>query len=176
VFISSQPIPSRNVDTRKIQPGSAVLLEDIRWSRGDIKSTSLLGSVLLKKSVFESGKDEGILHRNGFITEGTASNVFIVKNQQILTPKLSELILTGITRDFIFELAEKNSLELIETDISIDALMSSDEVWLTSSTAEVKPIVEVDGKLISNGSVGPVWAYMASLYQQHKAELFTCGA
>ncbi|MFC3153153.1 D-amino acid aminotransferase [Litoribrevibacter euphylliae] len=173
VFAVSKPISSKSTDTRLNPSCSAILLEDIRWSRGDIKSTSLLGSVLLKKVVYESGKDEGILHRDGFITEGTASNIFIVSQGAIVTPELSEWILTGITRDFIFELANRYNVPIESRPVSVVELTQADEVWLTSSTAELRAITELDDKPVGNGNIGPMWQRMAELYQRHKAELFS---
>jgi len=176
LLATSQPVSLTEKITTEIEPCSAILLEDIRWARGDIKSTSLLGSVLLKKAVFESGADEGILHRDGVVTEGTASNVFVVRQEKLLTPRLSDYILTGITRDFIFELAERYQIPLIETDISVQTMYDADEIWLTSSTAEVRPVVELDGRAIGAGKPGNLWKRMAQLYQKHKSELYSCGA
>ncbi|GLQ32450.1 aminotransferase class IV [Litoribrevibacter albus] len=175
VFASSQSISLQKKDTRRNPPCSAITLEDLRWARGDIKSTSLLGSVLLKKMVAESGKDEGILYRDGIVTEGTASNVFIVEKQQIITPCVSDFLLTGITRDFIFELAARYQMVLLEEDISLSRLQEADEIWMSSSTAEIRAITELDGLPVGTGKIGPVWTRMAKLYQKHKSELFsTC--
>lgn len=173
VFAVSKPISSKHTDTRLNSPCSAILLDDIRWSRGDIKSTSLLGSVLLKKQVFESGKEEGILYRDGYVTEGTASNIFIVIQGNIVTPEISEWILTGITRDFIFELANRYNIPLEARPISVTELVNADEIWMTSSTAELRAIIELDNKSVGDGNIGPVWQRMAELYQQHKSELFS---
>jgi D-alanine transaminase len=173
IFASSQSIAVKKSDTRLNSPCTAVLLEDIRWARGDIKSTSLLGSVLLKKQVSESGKDEGILHRQGKITEGTASNVFVVKDDVILTPPDSDYLLTGITRDFIFELADRYGLACLPTELTVEQLYTSDEIWMTSSTAEMRAVIELDGLPVGNGQIGALWKTMAALYQKHKSELFS---
>lgn len=176
VFLSSDPLLLKSQRTSQIKACSAVTLEDIRWSRGDIKSTSLLGSVLLKKQVFESGADEGILIRDGWVAEGTASNVFLVKESKIITPKISDWILTGVTRDFIFELCFRYGLVIEERDVSLPELVDADEIWLTSTTAEIRPVTELNACPVGTGNIGPLWKKMAAYYDRHKAELFSCGS
>lgn len=146
----------------------AITLEDTRWTNCYIKSTSLLPSVLLHEEVRKDKVLEAVLHRDGYVTEGTLSNVFIVKNREILTPPKSSYILSGITRDFILKLAAKVGISAKETLISLDALFAADEIWITGSSKEICPIIQLDDQKVGNGNVGPVWQKVVRLYEDYK--------
>ena len=176
VFICSQKIALSTKATVDLPPCSAITLQDIRWDRGDIKSISLLGSILLKKQVFEAGSDEGILIRNGLVAEGTASNIFIVVDGVVKTPKLNDWILTGVTREYVFELCRRYDIQIIEADISLNELSESDEIWLTSTTSEIRPVISLNGMSVGEGCAGPLWKKVAVYYERHKSELFTSGS
>jgi len=166
VFAMSKPLsPSQQ------SPVKAITLEDIRWQWCHIKSTALLGNLLLRQQAIDVGCHEAILLRNDTLTEGAASNVFIVKNNKIITPKKSNNILPGITRDIVIELAEKNHLDITETNISQQELLNADEIWLTSATKEVAPVIELNGQLVSNGRIGPLCQHMQDLFNQFKKTL-----
>lgn len=146
----------------------AVTTEDIRWLRCDIKSIALLANVIMRQNAMEKGAAEAILLRGEHLTEGAASNIFIVKDDCIVTTPKSELILPGITRDLVVELARANNICIEERSISTAELMSAKEVWMTSSTKEILPIVKIDTTRIGNGTPGPMHSRMFDIYQDYK--------
>lgn len=169
VFSYAQPLitPSAKV----LQEGVAVIsAEDNRWQRCDIKAISLLANVLLRQQATASGASEALLVRDGKITEGAASNVFMVKNGVVMTPPKGPTILPGITRDLIVELAMENDIPCKEEDIPVDALRGADELWLCSSTKEILPVTALDGTQIGTGQPGPVFKRMLQLYEHYKNE------
>tara|TARA_Y100000768_G_scaffold140913_1_gene105021 strand:- start:100 stop:960 length:861 start_codon:yes stop_codon:yes gene_type:complete len=133
----------------------AIIEDDYRWLKSNIKSTSLLANVMIKNKANSYDAYEALLIRDGFLTEGSASNVFIVKDQIIKTPKLSNKLLPGITRKFLTDIISMHTLTFEESDISKDALLDSDEIFCSSSTNPVVPITQLDNKLISNNA-GPM--------------------
>lgn len=147
----------------------AITLPDDRWSRCYIKSIALLPNILAKKKAKRAGAFEAILVRDGFAMEGTSSNLFIVSDGTIITPPATNYILNGITRRTIIELAGELGLPVAERSISRDDLMDADEVFLTGTTTEVMPVVEVDGSKIGNGLPGP----MTGTLQKHYENLVT---
>lgn len=170
VFIMSKPLQS--VAPQLLQDGvSAITLDDIRWQYCYIKTIALLPNILQRQRAVEQGAAEAILIREGEVTEGAASNVFIVKDQVIKTPVKSECLLPGITRDLIVELAHDKGLAVEETHISEADLLAADEVWLSSSTKEILPITRLNGKPVGNGKPGPVWQHMYQIYQDYKQQL-----
>lgn len=149
--------------------GAAVITaEDIRWRRCDIKSTSLLAAVMLRQRAVEQGAIESILIRDGWVTEGAASNVFIVQAGVVLTPPKGPFILPGITRDLVLELSRAHGVPVQERSFSLDELHAAEEVWITSSSQEIKAVVRVDGKAIGADAPGAVHARMAQLYEDYK--------
>ena len=147
---------------------SAVTAEDIRWSRCDIKAIALLASVLLRQEAKQQGAVEAILLRDHMLTEGAASNIFIVKDGIIATTGKGRFILPGITRDLVVELAQANNIPMEQRDISETELRNADEIWMTSSTKEVLPITTLDGKAVANGKPGAMHARMLDIYRQYK--------
>ena len=167
VFVMSTPMLA--VSQEKLDKGvSAITHDDIRWRYCHIKSIALLPNTLMRQIAREAGADEAILNRDGKITEGAASNVFIVKNGKIITPAKDECLLPGITRDLILEIAADAGLDYSESDISFDDLQTADEIWLTSSTKEILPVTQLDNKPVGNGKPGACWKDMLARYQQHK--------
>lgn len=152
---------------------SAITLDDIRWSRCDIKSTALLANVLMRQQAINEGAAEAILVRDGFATEGTASNFFIVTQGIIVTPPKSHLILPGITRDLVVELARQHHMPVDEREVTEAELRAADEIWLSSSTKEVVPVARLNGHTLGDGKPGPVWRKMARHYIDYKRRL--CG-
>ena len=134
---------------------SAITEDDYRWLKSNIKSTSLLANVLIKNKAYNEKAYEAILIRDGYLTEGSASNVFIVNGNVIKTPSLSNKLLPGITRKFLTDLIKKHNLEFSECEISKDDLYESDEIFCSSSTNPVVPIIQLDTKVISK-EAGPV--------------------
>ncbi|BAH43279.1 MULTISPECIES: D-amino-acid transaminase [Brevibacillus] len=146
---------------------TAQLVEDIRWLRCDIKTLNLLGAVLVKQYAKDAGAQESILHRNGVITECSASNLFVVKNGELYTHQADNLILHGITRQVVIDLARNNGITVHEEAFDIAFLKQADEVFLTSTTAEIMPLISVDGVAVGNGQPGPVVLTLQDLFEQH---------
>ena len=130
---------------------------DDRWLHCDIKSISLLANVLHKQSAVEADCAETILFRDGMLTEGSASNIFIVSNGLLMTPPKSELILPGVTRDLIIELAQEAGVAFAEVAITEADVDMADEVLLTSSMKEVLPVTTINGKPVGDGRPGEVY-------------------
>ena len=174
VFImSSTMLPVS--DTKLANGVTAITHDDIRWRYCHIKSIALLPNTLMRQVAREAGADEAILNRDGKITEGAASNIFIVKNNKIITPPNDECLLPGITRDLVLEIAANANLNYSEEDIDLTQLQSADEIWLTSSTKEILPVTQLDGLPVGDGKPGPCWKEMLTRYQEHK-ELLRSGA
>ena len=160
------------VNKEELRPGiSAITLDDIRWKACNIKSISLLGNILLRQQAHDKNAAEAILINDGNVVEGAASNIFIVKDGVIITPPTSFCLLPGITRDLILELAEKHNFKYEVRDIAEDELVTADEIWLTSSTKEILPVVELNGEAVANAQSGPIWERMIDIYQAYKKEL-----
>jgi D-alanine transaminase len=156
--------------------GAAVSAQDNRWLRCDIKSISLIGNVLLRQLSAEADAAETILFRDGKLTEASASNVFIVKQGGIIvSPPKSHLILPGITYDVVSELAQANAMPLQFREVSEAEVRGADEVWVTSSSKEVFPIVTLDGRKIGDGKPGAVFRRMFQLYQDFKQKVMRAG-
>lgn len=147
---------------------TAVTAADIRWSRCDIKAIALLANALLRQQAIDQGAVEAILVRDGVITEGAASNIFVVKGNRLVTPPKGPFILPGITRDLVVEIAHASGIACDELPIKTEMLQSADEVWLTSSTKEILPITRIDDRPVGNGKPGPMHARMFALYKEYK--------
>ena len=148
----------------------AITLDDNRWELCHIKATTLLANVLLRQEAIDQDSGEAILIKNGYATEGAASNLFAVINGVLTTPPLSKEILPGITRDVILKIARANNIAVAETIISEEALRNAEEIWMTSSTREIVPVVELDGKQIADGKVGSLWHTLNTLFQAYKQQ------
>ena len=146
----------------------AVLADDIRWQWCHIKSIGLLPNVMLKHRALGSGATEALLIRDGYLTEGAASNVFIVSGGEVRTPPKSEGILLGVTRDVVLRLLRENGITVLETAIMREKVISAEEIWLTSSTHEIVAVIELDGKPVGGGVLGEVWRRVDRLYQRYK--------
>jgi D-alanine transaminase len=170
VFAMSNPLPPRApaIAERGI---TAITLDEIRWRYCHIKSTNLLANVLLRQTALDREAEEAILVRSSEVTEGAATNVFLVRAGEILTPPKSELLLPGITRDLILELAADADLPHAERPIPERELETADEIWLSSSTREVVPVTRLDGRPVGNGKPGPTWQRMDELFQAYKERL-----
>jgi D-alanine transaminase len=150
---------------------ATVTIKDIRWGACHIKSIALLANVLARQQAMRKGAADAILVRDGYLTEGTASNVFLVNAGTILTPLKDERILPGITRNLVLELASANAIPCQERNIRIEELGEADEVWLTSSTKEIVPVTRIDGQRVGAGVTGPLWRRMIHLYQTYKRQV-----
>lgn len=147
---------------------AGVTLTDNRWFRCDIKSTSLLGNVLLRQAAVDRGAGESVLLRDGFLTEGSASNLFVVKDGVVATPARSHLILGGITLEVVIDLARTAGIPLEQRDVHESEVRGADEIWLASSTREILAITTLDGQPVGNGAPGPMFQRMYRLFQDHK--------
>ena len=152
---------------------SAVIEEDIRWKYCHIKAITLLPSVMLRHKAKQSGATEALLIREGYVTEGAASNVFIVKNGIVKTPIKDGSLLPGITRDLVVELLSESGIPCEEVVIKETELKQADEIWITSSTWEIVPVIELDGKPVGTGRPGEVWQQAFRIYQEYKTRMST---
>jgi D-alanine transaminase len=165
VYISTYPLISI---PDEIDNGIKVILkEDIRWTRCDIKSISLLPSILANHSAKENGASEAVFVRDGFVTEGSHTNFFAVKNHIIFTPPLSNFILSGITRDLIIELCKSNSFKIKELDIAEKELRTFDEFFITGTTTEVKPVIQINNWIVRNGKPGDITKRIQETFFQY---------
>jgi D-alanine transaminase len=153
----------------------AVTLTDYRWLRCDIKSTALLANVLLRQAAVDAGAAEAVLLRDGFLTEGAASNIFAVRNGVVITPPKSHLILPGTTYDVVLEFAAEAGMKVEVREVSEAELRAADELWLTSASREVLAITTLDDKPVGTGKPGTVFRQMYGLYQSFKARLSSPG-
>lgn len=170
IFVQSTQLHPPGMDV--IQEGGAVVtVEDVRWQWCYIKSVSLLPNVLSTQKAKELGAKEAILVRDGRVMEGASSNVFVIKNNEIFTPPANEQILKGITRDLVLKLLAENDIPCHEKNISEQELYNADEVWITSSTKEIFPIVKINGHDVGDGKAGPMWSKVMGIYQAYKRAL-----
>ncbi|MEI7455705.1 MAG: D-amino acid aminotransferase [Nitrosomonadales bacterium] len=171
VFVMSNPLPAPRAELLGV---SAVTAVDNRWLRCDIKAISLLPNVLLRQMAVDAGCAETVLLRAGtseepaFLTEGAASNIFVVKNGILLAPPKGQLMLPGITYDVILEIAESCGIPYSVRKIPADEVFDADELLLSSSTREVMAITHLDGKPVGNGVPGPMFHKIYQLYQEFK--------
>ena len=166
VFMMSNSLPESTSATAV----AAVVLEDTRWNNCDIKAISLLPNVLLRQQAKEKGAYEAILVRDGELTEGAASNVFIVSNGIVKTPEKGPTLLPGITRDLVVELLHKNNIPCEETSVSEIELRQADEIWLTSSSKEILPVTVLNGEPVGTGEPGQVWRLSVDLYHSFQEQ------
>lgn len=151
---------------------SAISAPDNRWLRCDIKAISLLPNVLLRQMAIDAGCAETIMIRdNAFLTEGAASNIFVVKNGTLLSPPKDHLMLPGITYDVILELAAAHGILHQVRRVAAHEVFDADELLLTSSTKEVLAITQLNGKPVGAGRPGPMFARLHRLYQDFKRDV-----
>ncbi|GGI76003.1 aminotransferase class IV [Legionella impletisoli] len=151
----------------KMRGLSAWLVEDIRWKRCDIKATSMLANVLLNDDAVSNGADTALLIRDGYLTEGSSSNVFIVNmNGEVQTPPINGLCLPGVTRQLTIELVKSLNWPFKETKIDEHALLSAKEVWITSTTKEIYPVATINGKSTGDIRKWNYWKIIHEHYQQ----------
>ena len=144
--------------------------EDLRWQRCQIKSTSLLGNVLHFQEGYEAGSQETLLYNSdNELTEASASNIYVIKDGVVATPIQDNQILPGITRQLVLDILTRDgSIKVEERVITLDEVNDADEIWISSSSKEIAPVTMVDGKLVGDGKVGPVWLKAATLYSDNK--------
>lgn len=174
VYIMSEPLVTPPPSQRETGI-AAVSAPDVRWLRCDLKTTSLLANCLLRQLAVDAGCVETILFRDGFMTEGAASNIFAVKQGVLLAPPKDRFMLPGITYDVVLELAAAHGLPAQVRPVAEAEARAADELWMTSSTKEVLPIVLLDGQPVGTGRPGPVFARMYAWYQEFKQTVMRAG-
>jgi len=173
VFMMSNPLVTAPEEL--VESGVAVVsAADNRWLRCDIKAIALLPNVLLRQLAVDAGAAETLLLRDGFLTEGAASNIFVVRDNTLLAPPKDNLMLPGITYDVILELAAAASIKTEVRRIAEQEVRAAQELWLSSSTKEVLAITHLDGKPVGEGKPGPLFHQMYRLYQDYKATVMRC--
>jgi D-alanine transaminase len=166
--IPPAPIPQKDAAT----PYTVATAEDLRWKRCNIKSTALLGNVMHYQHGHSQGHNETLLYnQDGELTEAAACNLYVIKNGIVATPLLDHQKLPGITRLMLLEILRKDgSIPVQERVVKRDELDSADEVWISSSSKEIAPVIEIDGKPVGDGRVGDVWLAAQTLYSAHKSD------
>ncbi|MBQ1761342.1 MAG: D-amino acid aminotransferase [Aquincola sp.] len=179
--VPAEPVPTVFMMTNELKQASAearhqgvacITARDFRWERGDIKSTSLLGSVLARMVSSDQGATETILFRDGWLTEASSSNVWIVQEGALLGPPKSEHLLEGIRYELLRELCEECGIAYNLRPIAEAEVLAADEVLLSSATKEVLPVTRIDGAEVGHGALrgkpGPVYARLYEAYQNAK--------
>jgi D-alanine transaminase len=165
IFAMASPL----VLPAEVMPVAAISLPDLRWQRCDIKAISLLPNVMARTAAVEAGAYEALLFRENLLTEGAASNVFVVKDGRIMTPPHSPFILPGITRDALVEALSGSADVVAEVQVPRSVVESADELWLSSSTRDIVPVTILDGKPVGDGKPGPVYRRALARYLEFKA-------
>ncbi len=168
VFAMTSPLvpPPAELVARGV---AAITLPDERWLHCDIKSISLLGNVLARQAAVQAGAAECVMFRDGFLTEGSASNIWVARSGTLLGPPRDHLILEGVRYALIQELCANTGIELQERRILREEVLAADELILSSATKEVLPITSLDGRPVGDGRPGPLFARLHAAYQRVKA-------
>jgi D-alanine transaminase len=168
VFIMTNPLTVPGPEARE-KGVACVSMEDRRWLHCEIKSVSLLGNVLAAQYAAEHDATEAIQFRDGFLSEASASNVWIVKDGKLMAPPKDNLILEGIRYGLLEELCAAANIPFEARRIPREEVFAADEVLLTSASKEVLPVTSIDGQVIGNGKPGPVFQQLYAAYQAAKA-------
>ncbi|NPV13717.1 D-amino-acid transaminase [candidate division WOR-3 bacterium] len=179
LFPSPAPTPTLYISVMPITPPIAerkdgikvITVPDIRWHRCDIKAIGLLPSVLARQAAAEAGAQEALFVRDGIVTEGTHTNLFGVKQGTVITHPLNNHILPGVTRIVLLKLCARLQLPLRETTLTESELYQQDELFVTSTTWEVVPIVEVNTKPIGSGKPGPITRKLQEEFGKYVREI-----
>lgn len=172
VFIMVQALKSPTPDQRR-QGVACVTARDFRWERGDLKSISLLGNVLARQMSADRGAVETLLFRDGYLTEASASNVWIAHEGALLGPPKSEHLLEGVRYELLRELCEEEGIAFNLRPLSEAEVLAADEVLLSAGSKELLPVTHIDGEAVGHGALrgkpGPVYARLFAAYQRAKA-------
>jgi D-alanine transaminase len=171
IFMRCQPL----ADDANHSGIAAVLVNDIRWQRCDIKVTSQMANVLMLQQAQAQGAEDAILLHNDEVVEGLSSNIFMVKDNVIMTPHLQSNILPGLTRKLVLSLAAVDH-KVAEASLNSNQLYEADEVFLSSSCRQIMPVLSIDQHPIGHGKIGPVTAKLMQRYSQHLNDLAGGGA
>lgn len=149
---------------------NAITLEDIRWLRCDLKTLNLLPNVMAKQAALDHGVQEVVLHRSGTVTECSASNLMMIKDGVLYTHPANHLILHGITRAVVLRLAHSLNITVKEESFTTEKLLMADEAFITGTTVEITPILQIDGKAIGHGAPGPITRTLQSEFERTFAQ------
>lgn len=163
--VFAMSLPRAKVKTDGIK---AITAKDNRWKYCYIKSINLLPNILQRQEAEMQGAQETIFIRDGFMTEGSSSNIFLVLNGTIVTPPNEDGILPGITRNQLIELAKTHNIPIEVRDVPESDLTQADEIWASSVTKEITPITHLNNQPVGLGKPGPVWQTMYNYYQEIK--------
>ncbi|MDX2485250.1 MAG: D-amino-acid transaminase [Pseudodonghicola sp.] len=164
VVLYTQSRPGLSTDPKADVGIKVISVPDLRWHRRDIKTVQLLYASMAKMAAEKEGKDDAWFVEDGFVTEGSSNNCYIVKNGKIITRQLSNDILHGITRSSVLKMAQEAQMEIEERPFTIAEAQAADEAFYTSASAFVMPIVEVDGVVVGSGTPGPVAKRLREIY------------
>ena len=143
-----------------------ITYQDLRWKRRDIKTVNLLPNIIAANMAKKKKAYEAILIQNGKVTEGTSSNIWIIKRNNLITHPANSDILKGVTRTSLLKIIKKTKLKLIEKQFTYKQLINADEVFLTSSGSFITPILKIDNKKINNGKIGNITLKLAEMYTE----------
>ncbi len=164
IVLFTQNVPNLADSAASKRGNKVISVEDIRWHRRDIKTVQLLYPSMAKMMAKKAGCDDAWLVEDGMVTEGTSNNAYIVKGDKIITRKLSNDILHGITRAAVIRFAKEAQMEVEERSFSIEEAQGADEAFTTSASAFVMPVVEIDGAQMGDGKPGPVAKRLREIY------------
>lgn len=170
VFVTYFPILGHPPNSETYRGIKAITTKDTRWQSCCIKAVTLLPNVLMREEARAQGAAEALLIRDGLALEGTSSNLFMVLEGKLITPSLGPHLLGGITRAVVLEIAKANGIPHEEKNIPEEQLRKADEIWVTSSTREIQPVVELNRQQVGSGNPGPLWKKMNGLYQEFKRD------
>jgi len=145
---------------------SAVTAEDIRWHRCDLKTLNLLPNTLARHAAKQRGADEVIMHRDGRVTECSSSNIMIVRDGVLRTHPADQWILHGITRQVVLRLARELAITVVEEPFTVDDLAQADEAFITGTTSEITPVIEIDGRQVGSGKPGEITRRLQDAFEQ----------
>ncbi len=145
---------------------NTITYQDLRWKRRDIKTVNLLPNIIAANMAKKKNAYEAILIQNGKVTEGTSSNIWIIKRNNLITHPANSDILKGVTRTSLLKIIKKTKLKLIEKQFTQKQLINADEVFLTSSGSFITPILKIDNKKINNGKIGNITLKLAEMYTE----------
>jgi len=155
-----------NLPGKNFKGVNTITHEDLRWKRRDIKTVNLLPNIIAANKAKKMKAYEAILLQNGKVTEGTSSNIWIIKKNNLITHPANTDILKGVTRTSILKIIKTTSLKLVEKSFTHKQLLEADEVFLTSSGSFITPILKIDKKKINNGKIGNITLKLAEMYSK----------
>jgi len=155
-----------NLPGNKFKGVNTITYEDLRWKRRDIKTVNLLPNIIAANMARKKKAYEAILIQNGKVTEGTSSNIWIIKKNKLITHPANSNILKGVTRTSLLKIINKTSLKLVQQSFTYRELLNADEVFLTSSGSFITPILKIDKTKINKGKIGNITLKLAEMYSK----------